>query len=145
MVENFALRVIPRQAEFCGRGLKAAVLRRDNAPMSGPTSSLHIHFRAWRKRSRLTLERLADMIGSKVSTISGWETGQRTVDLDDLKRLADAYGVHPSMLLYAPPGSDELIRLQEAAHLLAKMTPEDAAEWLRLGGRFAATPPQAAK
>lgn len=112
------------------------MLRRDNAAMSGPDSHLHVHLRAWRKRARLTLEQLADKIGSKVSTISGWETGQRTVDLDDLKRLADAYGVHPSLLLYAPPGSDHLIQLQEAANLLSNMSPQDAAEWLRLGGRF---------
>jgi len=136
MIRNFALCVIPRQAEICARGLKSGVVQRDNARMAGPTSSLHTHLRAWRKRARLTLEQLADKIGSKVSTISGWETGSRTVDLDDLKRLADAYGVHPALLLHAPPGSDDLLRLQGAAELLSKMSAEDAAEWLRLGARF---------
>ena len=90
---------------------------------------------------RLTLEQLANKISSKVSTISGWETGHRTVDLDDLRKIADVYGVHPSLLLFAPPGTDDLIRMQEAAALMAKMSPEDAAEWLRLGGRFTAKPP----
>jgi transcriptional regulator with XRE-family HTH domain len=105
--------------------------------MAGPDSTLHVHLRDWRKSRRLTLERLANMIGSKVNTISGWENGKRTVDLDDLQKLADAYGVHPTLLLHAPPGTQELLRLQEAAQLLATMTPEDAAEWLHLGSRFA--------
>lgn len=106
-------------------------------PMAGPTSTLHVHLRAWRKANRLTLERLANIIGSATSTISGWETGDRTLDLDDLAKLAEAYGVHPAALLFAPPGDAQFDNLREADKALRAMRPDDAADWIKMGRRLA--------
>jgi transcriptional regulator with XRE-family HTH domain len=105
--------------------------------MSGPSTTLHEHLRAWRHVAKFTLEQLAERIGSKPNTISGWETGGRTVDLDDLKKIADAYGVHPAALLFAPPGDKLFIDMKEASAILARMPPEAIAEWLAIGRRIA--------
>lgn len=41
-------------------------------------------------------------MGSKVNTISGWETGNRRVNLDDLSRLAVIYEISVADLLRSP-------------------------------------------
>jgi transcriptional regulator with XRE-family HTH domain len=105
--------------------------------MSGPSTTLHVHLRAWRHVAKFTLEQLSERIGSKPNTISGWETGSRTVDLDDLKKIADAYGVHPAALLFAPPGGQLFISMKEAADLLSRMDQDAIAEWLAIGRRIA--------
>ncbi|WP_366142132.1 helix-turn-helix domain-containing protein [Acetobacter cerevisiae] len=106
---------------------------RENKPMAGTQYTLHIHLRAWRKHRGLTLEQTANIIGSKLNTISGWETGGRKVDLDDLKKLADAYGVEPAALLFAPPGGEKFEAMKEASNLIEEMSPEHAKAWLDLG------------
>ena len=106
-------------------------------PISEETKAQQRILRLWRKSRKLTLAALAEQIGSKVSTISGWENGDRAVDLEDLRRLAKFYGVPTAALLAAPeegvPMSERMIR---AAGKAANMTEQDADEWLRLGDRF---------
>ncbi len=97
----------------------------------------HQHLRAWRKAAGLTLEQLENIVGSKFNTISGWETGARTVDLDDLKKLADAYGVHPAALLFAPPGGPKFEQLKSADSLLEGMDEETAKLWFDMGRKLA--------
>lgn len=84
----------------------------------------------------MTLESVAALIGSKANTISGWETGSRQVGLDDLKKLAEAYGCHPAALLFAPPGGEDFERMKAASEMLANMTAEAADEWLAIGRRI---------
>ena len=105
--------------------------------MAGPITDTHQHLRAWRKIAGMTLEQVGNAIGSKVNTISGWETGARTVDLDDLKRLADTYGVHPAALLFAPPGGPEFDRLKSVDALLKEMDEEAARLWFDIGHKLA--------
>ncbi|WP_182356640.1 helix-turn-helix domain-containing protein [Komagataeibacter europaeus] len=105
--------------------------------MAGAEFTLYIYLRPWRNYRGLTLEQVGNIIGSKANTISGWETGGRTVDLDDLKKLADAYGVHPAALLFEPPGGEQFQAMREASGLLEKMTPERAEAWLNLGKTIA--------
>ena len=97
---------------------------------------MHKHLRAWRKASGLTLERLENIIGSKTNTISGWETGSRTVDLDDLKKLADAYGVHPAALLFSPPGGAGFESLRTADALIKNMDEDSAKLWFEMGKKL---------
>lgn len=118
-------------------GLSPPFACREGEAMSGPSTDLHRHLRAWRHSLGLTLEQVANAIGSKVNTISGWETGKRAVDLDDLKRLADRYGVHPAVLLYAPAGSPQLERVNAASELAAKMAPAAADVWIAMGKQLA--------
>ena len=103
---------------------------------------LHVFLRSWRKSRNMTLEMLAGQIGSKVSTISGWETGRRQMDLEDLNKLAAHYGVHPAALLFAPDEAELILaRMQAASTIARRMDPEAASEWLALGKRLAPPDP----
>ncbi len=110
---------------------------RQCALMTGASTTTYIYLRAWRKHRGLTLSQVADLIGSKTNTLSNWETGGRSVDLDDLKKLADAYGVHPAALLFSPHDSTEFEGLRAASELLRRMGPEAAKAWLDIGDRLA--------
>ena len=108
-----------------------------NGPAGEVSPDMHIHLRSWRKSRGLTLAALADAIGSKTSTLAGWETGKRQVDLKDLAELAGFYGVHPAALLFEPQGADDKVRRMQRASTLAERMPDAAAnEWLSLGERL---------
>jgi transcriptional regulator with XRE-family HTH domain len=70
--------------------------------MAGADTDTHQYLRAWRQRRGKTLADVSRRIGSKVNTISGWETGNRRVNLDDLSRLAEIYEVSAADLLRPP-------------------------------------------
>lgn len=106
--------------------------RRMRTPLPGP----HRFLRQHRKVRRLTLEQVANDIGIAVSTLSGWELGERQVKLDELQKLADHYGVSPAALLMAPEDSPKAERMRKAA-AIAEALPDDAADdWLRTGERI---------
>ena len=105
--------------------------------MAGTQFLLHVHLRAWRKSLGLTLEGVSLKIDAKPNTISGWETGNRKVDLYDLAKLAKVYGVTPAALLYAPEGSPELAALQETSAIVRKMKPKRLRTWLDTGHALA--------
>ena len=107
--------------------------------MREPLPGLHYFLRAWRKSRKLTLEQLANIVGSKVSTLHGWEMGTRGVDLKDLERLAAFYGVPPAALLAAPPGSVDMERLSRAAKIVQAAPADVAEDWLRMGERLTAS------
>jgi transcriptional regulator with XRE-family HTH domain len=138
MTQTFAECEILSQGRFRKEGLKSSFALCKNRGMIGPASNLHLQLRAWRKFRGLTLEQVQNRIGSKVSTISGWETGGRTVDLDDLKKLAEVYQVHPAALLFAPPGDRHFKDMRDASLLLTSMTEKQAAAWLAMGAELAA-------
>ena len=93
--------------------------------------------RAWRLSRNYTLKTLAEKLAKGVSTVSGWETGGREVDLADLNKLADVYGVHPAALLLAPSDAVPIVDDMREAGSLAKGMDETArAEWLALGRRL---------
>lgn len=127
IVRKFAQRGISR----LGSGLPHRRTRK--AAMARAASSLHVHLRGWRKHKGLTLEAVADLIGSKINTISGWETGNRGVDLDDIKKLADAYGVHPAALLFAPDDKNGYEAVRSVMEVAASMSAESREAWLAIG------------
>jgi transcriptional regulator with XRE-family HTH domain len=87
--------------------------------MTGTITDTHRYLRAWRTAKKWTLEALAEKIGSKKNTISGWENGRRRITLDDLKKIADIYEVRPMDLLKPPDGSDDDPVNQTNAEVLA--------------------------
>lgn len=101
--------------------------------MSGPSSTLHIHLRSWRRHKGLTLQNVANIIGSKLNTISGWETGGRTVDLDDINKLAEVYEVHPAALLFAPNDPTRFEAMRDVLRTLETLNDEQRAAWLEMG------------
>ena len=58
--------------------------------------------RKWREHRGWTLQQLAQKSGMEYSVLSRMETGNRRVRIDDLEKLARAYGV-PVEALHAPP------------------------------------------
>jgi len=133
MRRNFAQREVSRNEEFHEPGL-TWMHGLDHDP-SMPRD-LHIHLRAHRKIRRMTLERVANAIGIKINTLSGWETGARAVDLNDLEKLAGFYGVHPAALLLAPEEGPRFEAMRQASSIAERMGPEAAQEWLALGQRL---------
>jgi transcriptional regulator with XRE-family HTH domain len=87
--------------------------------MTGTITDTHRYLRAWRTAKKWTLEALAEKIGSKKNTISGWENGRRRITLDDIKKIADIYEVRPMDLLKSPDGSDDDPVNQTNAEVLA--------------------------
>jgi transcriptional regulator with XRE-family HTH domain len=112
--------------------------------MAGADTDTHQYLRAWRRHRKKTLEKVAEAIGSKVNTISGWETGNRGINLDDLSRLAGVYEVSPADLLQSPA---EYERRQSAGRLVEiadRLTPDQAAHLFWLAEEMASLAPRPA-
>jgi transcriptional regulator with XRE-family HTH domain len=124
---------ISRQASLAGMAL------------ARPAKLVHLprmeHLRAWRLARGWTLAQLATMIGQHLTTVQKWEKGLRAVDMDDVAKLAKAFGVHPVALFFSPSDLELARRISEAMTLLAGMDKTAADAWLRLG---ASLPPQTA-
>ncbi len=87
--------------------------------------------REWRRHRGLSLEQLAERVGSTNQTIGRYERGERSVTIDVLLQLAPALGVKPADLLPDPESilSDEERRLMRAA---SELGAEDRAALLRI-------------
>ena len=98
---------------------------------------LHTFLRAHRKRRGLTLKAAADVIGIVESMLSLWETGVRAVDLVDLAKFVETYGVYSAVLLFAPEDGVDVEAMRQVVDLARRMGAEAAADWLRMGERIA--------
>lgn len=99
-------------------------------PMAAPKHPPN-RIREWRRHRGLTLEQLAELVGSNNQTIGRYERGERSVTIDVLLQLAPALGCKPADLLPDPESilSDEERRLIRAS---AELSPEDRAVLLRI-------------
>lgn len=52
-----------------------------------------------REQNKITQTKLANMLGCKPQTISGWETSYRTPDLYDIVKMAKIFGVSADELM----------------------------------------------
>lgn len=59
--------------------------------------------RELRKRRGLTLQQLADIVGTTAQTVQRLETANMTVSTDWLERFADAFGIHAADLIAGGP------------------------------------------
>lgn len=59
--------------------------------------------RTFRKRRGMTLEELAAVLCKSKSTLSKYETGEITLDIETIYEIATALGIHVEQLLYCPP------------------------------------------
>ena len=101
--------------------------------LSNAAKVLQANLKRWRKARKMTLKQLAERTGYAVSTLSGWENGDREVGTEDLMRLASEYGVHPAALLIAPEGSGPKVdRMIAASGLAEQLTDDQAAHWLAI-------------
>jgi len=95
---------------------------------------LHTHLSAWRKKKDLSQEQVGNILGIDKSTVHRWETGKRAMDLTDLQRLAETYGIDPVALLMSPDDAELAARLSKAKSILEHISAEAADRWLATGG-----------
>lgn len=107
--------------------------------MTGTGPALHVHLKAWRKSHTLTQERLANMLGVKDNTVSGWENGKRDVGLIELAKIAEIYGVSPAALLFAPEDQVKASAISLAGALMQDMSLEQRELWIALGQQMTAS------
>ncbi|NBW12643.1 MAG: XRE family transcriptional regulator [Caulobacteraceae bacterium] len=88
-----------RKREFCAQRVPRAATMGDAGAMpkqvndlSNAAKVLQANLKRWRKARKMTLKQLAERTGYAVSTLSGWENGDREVGTEDLMRLASEYG-----------------------------------------------------
>ena len=65
--------------------------------------------RNFRKMRRLTLAQLAALLCRSQSTVSKYESGDISIDIETLYAVAEALQVHVEQLLYAPPNRSPLL------------------------------------
>ena len=65
--------------------------------------------RNFRKKRNMTLEELSKLINKCKATVSKYEKGEITIDIDTLYNLADALQVHVEQLLYCRTDRTEII------------------------------------
>ena len=73
--------------------------------MSEITLGVGRNIRAQRKKRGLTLEELSGIVNKSKSTLSKYENGEISVDIDTLYDLADAFHIHVEQLLCVRPGN----------------------------------------
>ena len=63
--------------------------------------------RAYRKEQKMTLQQLADKIHKSRATVSKYENGEITLDIETLSEISDALHVSLSQLTdFRPPGQE---------------------------------------
>lgn len=100
----------------------------------------HIHLRAWREKSGLTLEQVAEKLNLTHSAVQKWERGDSPVTLPRLADLAPLYGAKPFELLFPPDQREQAAHLSEAWEILRAMPGDRAAAWLMTGRALASMP-----
>jgi transcriptional regulator with XRE-family HTH domain len=149
MPTNYTHSGFTHKVEFYPSGLRQKDGSRDDKGMksnpnglSNQAKSMQANLKLWRKAKGHTLRALAEHTGNKISTLSSWENGVRAMDLDDLRKLADFYEVHPAALLMTPNEAASKIPVMQQAASIAQGMPDDvAASWLTMG-RFATPEPK---
>lgn len=98
---------------------------------------METRIRDFRKRRGLTLQQLADQVGTTPQTVQRLETANMTVSTDWLERFAQAFGVHPADLIAGGP--------QRSMEWLGTLNREGAlgAEALKAPGEFVLDVPAA--
>ena len=72
--------------------------------MSEITEKIGHNIRVYRKKKGMTLIELADAVFKSKSTISKYENGEVSVDIETMYDIADALDIHIEQLLYNRPG-----------------------------------------
>jgi transcriptional regulator with XRE-family HTH domain len=105
-------------------------------PAKKPGRPAPATLRLWRHHLGLTLEDVAIKLGVSYSAVAKWERGETPVDLETLRRLADAFGIEPGSLLLAP-GIEGKFDLVEIAHrILETGDRENLEAWIEIGSRM---------
>ncbi len=86
-----------------------------------------------RRKQGLSQEQLAEKLGVSRQSVSKWEGGQSTPDLDKLIALADCFGVTLDELVRGTGGGENPKTEESPAQAPGKLTPSVLAGFLFLG------------
>lgn len=86
----------------------------------------YIHLRSWRKRNKLTQEQAGNIISVSHNAYSEKERGIKPMTLEELEKLAAAYGAEPWMLLALDANDPRLPHLKTVADAITKMSEPQA-------------------
>lgn len=90
--------------------------------------------RELREARGLTLEELADRLGTTHPTVQRWESGKRGFDRW-VQKLSEVLGVHPGELYRPMPekGASLTEMERQAAELVKRLPADQRAAWLQIG------------
>lgn len=71
--------------------------------MASVTSEIGAKIKYFRKNKNLSLQEMADLLCKSKSTLSKYENGQISIDIETLYDIAKVLGVHVEQLLYSEP------------------------------------------
>ena len=142
------------QANFANFGVSPAETVRHNRYMgkrSRKTNEPMPTLREWRDSLGLSRPQVAEKIALlrvndpvDQATVAKWESGETAVRVQDLKLLAEIYGVRPEQLLYSPTASQTVERMRQAYEVIATRDPAAVDRWLASGTDLKETPPEPA-
>ena len=95
------------------------------------------HLKDWRTLRGLSLERVANELGTSHTTLMRWEGGVHKVPDERIKQLAEIYGCTPAELEHPPEQREMGQRVHEAIELAKTLSPDDAQLWLQTGRHLA--------
>ena len=127
---NFAHREVSHNRKIHGGGVQFVA---KVAPSWGMAKTLHQYLKAHRKLRGFTQEHVANILGVSHNSYSMKESGQRPVDLEELEKLAEAYGIHPVALLMAPQDGPRADLVRRAAEIARTRSQAAAEAWLQSG------------
>ena len=131
------------QARFSRERMEVGLGGRNNSGMPAPKkpTAAQPTLRAWRNYRKLTLEDVAAKIGVGPQAIHKWETGKVPITLDNLRLLAEAYGIKVGSLLLNPEENELAERLHRAQNVLLALPADRVERWLGMGEDLAEIQP----
>ena len=101
-----------------------------NVAMS-TTSLPWLNLATWRRKKGFTQEQLGNILGVGKSAVSRWESGQRHMNMDEIKRIADIFGIEPMALFLAPDDHDKAQAISAFAQLVDEIGVERATAFIK--------------
>lgn len=99
------------------------------------------YLRAWRDSLGLSRQAVVNRIGTirpddpplDQATLAKWEDGETAVRVEDLRLLAEVYGVTPDRLFFEPGDKLTPALFQRAFKVITDASPEAVETWIRTG------------
>lgn len=99
------------------------------------------YLRAWRESLGLSRQAVVNKIGTinpdrdppDQATLAKWEDGETAVRVEDLRLLAEVYGVTPDRLFFEPGDEATPDRYRRAFKVITEAAPEAVDQWLGMG------------
>lgn len=99
------------------------------------------YLRAWRETLGLSRQNVVDRMGELTpgaspvdqATLEKWEAGKSAVRVEDIKLLAEVYGVTVDRLFFSPLDKRTPAQIHRAVEIITASDPDLIDDWLNLG------------